>query len=303
MKKIFYATMCILSLILLIDFYLPVDSNNELDSEYAMMSFTNNIDTKEYNFEKFNSLYLFNNRDPITDFSKKTKFINEIPNLKIVNSEDYKVVISTNTDALNKLKINISKDGLFSNEGSTLVITFLDNCYKPVHIDDNSYDYDTGLYVNVSKFEIIIYAPIYNFRSDTSIKFEYEAPISKSMSVHLDDTNINGIIKNIETDNFVFFCSGTSNIELSGKVNENAKITIFHNTKVNAKKLLMNKKDISVSSALIPNVSYVKCESITYFEEISIYFIVKIVLHLSPIIWLILLIRLFRKSNKNLKNI
>ena len=87
-------------------------------------------------------------------------------------------------------------------------------------------------------------------------------------------------------NNFKLYCSGTSNLELSGEVKENVKLSIRHNTKIDANNLIINKKTFEVSSALlINNLSYIKYKNIYHIQFFSIYNIIKLILYVSPLFW------------------
>ena len=143
-RNIIFAVLFIISTAILIWFY-NWSKAEEVDPEYAVAVFEQEIVTRQFKFDAFDRLYFLNDNDPLTSFSKKTKILGATPTLKIVNSKDYRVEITANADVFNALKIATSDDA--KDNRSTLIVTFSDKCYVPVHTDDSSYDYDTGLYV------------------------------------------------------------------------------------------------------------------------------------------------------------
>lgn len=280
----------ILSLTLIVFINISVLESNKYDNEFASISFNEEITTKEYTFDEFHCLYFFNDRDSLTEFTKRNEFLNLVPKLRIINSEEYKVSITSNSDAFEKIKIGLSGDKSCYGDGKTLIITFIDECYIPVHIDNASYDYDTGLYISMDKLEITVFAPIYNLRSNTGgINIDFEAPQCSDMIIDIRDTE--GSIRNIVSNNFNLDCSGNSNLKLSGEVKENGKLFIMHNTKIDANDLKIENKKFDVTSAiLINNLSYVKYNNIFHIQLYSFYSILKLVLYLAPVLWLCLFI-------------
>lgn len=200
------------------------------------------------------------------------------------------------------MKVDLSGETSCFGDGKSLIITFIDECYIPVHIDDESYDYDTGLYVSMDKLEVTIFAPIYNLRSDVGFNIDFEVPQCSDMIINITDAK--GTIKNIKANNFEFYCSGTSNLELSGEVKENVKLFIMHNTKIDANNLIINKKTFEVSSAiLINNLSYIKYKNIYHIQLISIINIIKLILYVSPVFWVSLfIISCCKRKTKKLNN-
>jgi len=284
MRKIIYFILFVLSSTILVWMYSLVLESEQHDNEYAKISFNGKSTTKEYEFDEFNYLYFFNDMDSLTEFTKNTVFVDFVPDLKIINSEEYKVVITANSDVFEKMKVDLSGETSCFGDGKSLIITFIDECYIPVHIDDESYDYDTGLYVSMDKLEVTIFAPIYNLRSEVGFNIDFEAPQCSDMLINIRDAK--GTIKNIMANNFELYCSGTSNLELSGEVKENVKLSIRHNTKIDANNLIINKKTFEVSSALlINNLSYIKYKNIYHIQFFSIYNIIKLILYVSPLFW------------------
>ena len=96
------------------------------------------------------------------------------------NSED--VEITTNADVFDKLKIGLDDSPEDPNKVG-LVVTFADECYVPVHVDDNSYDYDTGLYVDFDAFEVTVYAPIHTQTSSMSLSNKVSFIIAQDWSL------------------------------------------------------------------------------------------------------------------------
>ena len=298
-KVIFFTVLFIISSAILIFFYsIFYFMNNEesIDSEYAVSVFEQNIVTHEFEFSEFDRLYFLNDHDPLTKFSKKTKFLGAVPILKIINSDEYRVEIKANADIFNVLKIETCDSSY--DDLSNLIVTFADECYVPVHTDDTSYDYDTGLYVDFDMFEVTIYAPISSLSVDSEVILDYQAPMCEKMYVHFSYEGTKANIYDINTDAFTLYCSGTSDITLSGKVKGESKIAIWHDTKVNANNLDTDTKDFDVSSSVLFGSSYIKYNGILHlgiFED-SFGLVLAAILYLPPIIWFGCLIACFRKK-------
>lgn len=272
-----------------------------IDPQYATAVFDEDIKTQEYEFDEFNRLYFLHDRDPITSFTKKTSLLGTTPTLKIVNSNDYRVEITTNADVFDKLKI-----ATYSNEDNpdyvSLTITFTDDCYIPVHTDDSSYDYDTGLYVDFDKFDVTVYAPISSIFVDSEIIFDYEAPKCEKMTMHFAYEGTEGVIHHINTDYLSLYCSGTSNIMLSGEVHEKSSIYIWHNSKIDISDLETKAKDFRVSSALFGEFSYIKDNHIYDIGLLNLdnlpVVILASIFYLPPVLWLACLISCIRSKKK-----
>ena len=272
-------------------------NDNSIDSEYAVAEFVQPIETRSFEFDTFHSVQFLNDHDPLTDFSKKTKLLSAIPNLKIVNSNEFRVEVTTNADVFDKLKIANCDDK------DSLVVTFADDCYVPVHTDDTSYDYDTGLYVGFDKFEVTVYAPISSLYVDSKIILDYEAPKHESTYISFSYEGTEANIHGIDTEKFTLHCSGTSNIKLSGVVRGESEIMIFHDTKIDARNLITVKKDYSISSAFFGEFSYIRHNYILHTGLLTsdnlFQLAISAFLYIPPILWLAgLLICIFKKKAK-----
>ncbi len=298
MKKfrvVIFAVLFIISITVLTLIYY---SNNEesIDHEYPVSVFEQDIVTHQFEFSKFEKLYFLNDIDPLTSFSKKTRMLGATPKLQIINSDEYRVEIKANADVFDVLKIATS-DSLNDNR-NTLIITFSDECYVPVHTDDIDYDYDTGLYVDFDVFEVTVYAPISALSVNSEVILDYQAPKCKKMDVAFSYEGTRANIYNIDTEDFTLYCSGTSDITLSGNVIGESTIWVWHDTKVNANDLNTGTKDFKISSSVLFGLSYIKYNgtlSLNLFGN-CFQLMIAAILYLPPIIWLICLISCFRKK-------
>ena len=278
-------------------FYYFFLQGEQIDPQYATKNFECEIETRIFEFEAFNRLYFLNDHDPFLDYTKRTEFLKAVPTVKIVNSEDHRLEISTNADAFEKLKMDLKVDPENS-DIVTLVFAIADDCYVRVHEDDPSYDYDTGLYVGFDKLEVTVYAPLSGFYTDSAIILDYEAPECERMSVNLSFDKTKADIHGICTDTFSMTCGGTSDVKLSGEVRENARIRIWHNTKVDASELMSENKDFEISSAIL-GLSYIKHDNKIYLERFDDMFVSKIIImmmvHIPPVIWLCCVVACVRR--------
>ena len=208
----------------------------EIDSEYAYYTVNQDITTEKYNIDKCDSLYFFDL------FQYKTNFPNAIPNLKIINDESYYVEVTANKDLHKMLDIQTID--------STLAINCKSEYYKSVHENDNSYDYDYGIYIDCTQFDVVVYAPISKLFAETKLILDFDVASAEKVYIQFSYDGVEGIIKNINTQNLEFYCAGTSELELSGSVTEKADFNLYHNCHINAKNLSINKLKSYVSRQL-----------------------------------------------------
>lgn len=264
------------------------EDEDKIDPQYAMAVFERNVETREFQFDAFDKLYFLNDNDPNTSFSKKTRMLGSTPNLKIVNSDEYRVEVTTHADMFDKLKIELEENPSTSG-GVRLIVTFSDDCYVPVYVDDVSYDYDTGLYVSFDTFEVTVYAPISVLCVDSKIQLDYEAPKCDEMYIDFSFEGTEASIHHIDTNDLELYCSGTSNLKLSGEVHGKSKMMIFHDTKVDANELISKKNDFDISSSLFDQFSYIKHNNVYYVGLFTGNFLPHFVLYFQPFLWLALI--------------
>ena len=262
-------------------------SNDAIDEEFAQITFDGEIETREYSFDEFYNLKFFYDRDPLTDFSKLTRYLGAIPHLKIVNSNEYRVAITANADIFDKLKMGISEDNL--------VITMADDCYVPVHTDDVDYDYDTGLYITMDKFDVTVYAPIQALSADGRLTLDYQAPTCETLTIDCAYFGVDGKIYDINCDKLFFYCSGTSNVSLQGRVKGLARMSVWHNTKVDASELEINQRNFYISTQYLGGLSYIKHGGIYHLQLFGESQIMMAFIKLPPFLWLACIIDLVRK--------
>ena len=291
MKKIFaiiFALLFSLSCFLLVRLAL-INTAGTIDPEFATIVFDSEIEKRNFKFEEFSTLYFLNDHDPLTKFSKKTRILGSTPNLNIINSEDYRVEVTANSDVFEKLKIGQKDD--------TLVITLSDDCYVPVHVDDHEYAYDTGLYATFGMFEVTVYAPIDTLAVDSTVSLDYQAPKCEKTYIRFSFDGTEAKIYDIDTKNLELYCKGDSHLNISGNVENSAKIMALHNTQVDASELTSKYTDFFVSSYVLGN-SYIKYDHIYFTPETTGNLFVFTYIYFPPVLWLFCLIICLRKKKR-----
>lgn len=270
-------------------FFIKSLDEEEIDTEYAYYTLNQEITTKKYNIQECDTVKFFGER------GCKTKFPNAVPNLKIVNDEAYYVEVTANGDLQEMLDI-YTKDG-------RLFIACKEQYYKSVYENDTSYDYDYGIYVDCTKFDIVVYAPISRLVVDTQLTLDFDVAPAKETYIKFSYDGVEGSINNIQTENLNFYCSGTSDLKLDGEVTETAKFMIFHNCHIDAKSLSTNKIKADVSRQL-GGFSYIKVDKwymvrCTNFYDFSN--VIELFVYGSVILWTIFDIVLICKTKRKAK--
>ncbi|MBQ8146065.1 MAG: DUF2807 domain-containing protein [Clostridia bacterium] len=222
------------------------DRNISVDPEYAMYVANGEVVTKKYDIENGDTLRFF------SDFEgRRTLFNNAVPSLKIINDTESYVEVTSNSEFHDAVDIS-------SDEG-TITVKCLDSLYNKVHEDDPEYDYDYGLYVDCTELEIVVHSPISSLYTHTNLNLDFDVAKADEVMIHFSFEGVNGTIRNIDAENLNLYCSGTSKLELDGNVRNTAKIMLWHNSHINARKLSVNQFDVDVSRA-IGGFSYLACE-------------------------------------------
>lgn len=290
--RIILVTLFLAASLFLLWFFLPVPADSTLDTEYAILTATDEVITKSYPIDHCDSLWFFH--ASYSNGNKRTEFINAIPSIKIINDEKYYIELCTNNSIHDVISIT-AEDGI-------LDIDLQDNCYNRVHEEDTSYDYDSGLYVDCTAFDITVHAPINIFRTDTQTILDFDAAKADKTVVHFSFAGTQANIYNIDTTDLSFYCSGSSNVTLSGSASGKSTFMVWHNTRVDATGLSADFEDVFVSNQPL-GVSYIKHDNITEFNPFDLGSILSVALIGFPILWFCLCVkyirRLFISSKKN----
>lgn len=226
-KRLFVISIVLLSLVVIsvivISFIMNSSDFDGSNSDYKRIEDYGEKETKSFSFDKFDTLYFFSENY----MSQRTIFLDQIPNLKIVNSPKYSVEVSASKTLIEELHITTIEN--------SLVITFKKENYNEILKDGWSYD---GLYVDCNEFNVTVYAPISEFYSSTIFNLDFEAPKTNRLAIvmggEIQEGNIHGI------DSNVLICSlrGASTVELAGRVTGQAFLEVRHDSKIHADQLI-----------------------------------------------------------------
>lgn len=256
MKKLFYLLGAALCTAMVIGvgslMWRCINPNDEtrIDSEYAILTAADEIVTASYPIDRCSGARFF--YADHTTGSKKTIFLNACPDVRVVNSSEYRVELTANQTIHDMIDIRVI-DGL-------LHIDMQIDCYNRVYEEDDSYDYDHGLYVDCTAFEMTIYAPLGSFWTDTRLKLDMEMPYVERAKLMFSDEGVEANIHDIDALSLHLTTSGDSEVKLIGTVNGMAHISIWHNSHVDATELQTGSQDFRVSSRIFGN-SYIKTSS------------------------------------------
>lgn len=217
---------------------------------------------------------------------KRTLFSSAIPEIRIVNDETYYVELTANSSVHDAISI-VVEDGI-------LDIDFKDDYYHRVHEDDTSYDYDSGLYVDCTAFSMTVHAPISKFRTDTQTKLDFDVAKADEVILSFSFEGTQADIYNIDANTLHFYCSGTSDVTLSGAASSESTIKVWHNTRVDARKLSAGFWDIFVSNQPL-GISYVIHDFTAEFDLFDFGTFFTAILVGAPILWGWLSVKSMRK--------
>ena len=203
------------------------------NGDFGEYSASGEEQSKTYKFEEFKYLYFFS-RDYKGEL---TLFTSAIPNLRIVNSDRYEVVVRSNKEILDKLEFNLIED--------SLVIDFNEKLYKKTGDEGQEYK---GLYVECSNIDVTVYAPISYLNTDAEINLNYDAPKADNIIVLVKGEARECNIKNIDCQNLIASFCGNSNVTISGKATGTAQVIARHNSSIDATGFAKPKKTDSTIS-------------------------------------------------------
>lgn len=195
------------------------------NSDFAELEAYDQSEAREYSLNKFDTLLFFSEAKN----NERTLFLDEVPNVKIVNSHKYVVKITTNKSLFEKLNVTI--------EDEMLSIGFDSKFYNEIERNGRKYG---GLYVDCSVFDVTVYAPISTIHSNAEFNLDFEAPKTKTLGIVIGGEIREGKVHNIDTDTLVCSLSGASNVELFGKVSGTSQLEVWHDSKINAEGLKTN---------------------------------------------------------------
>lgn len=281
--KLLLVTLGLFLSLFLLWIFLPA-ADSTLEPEYAVLTANDEIITQSSPIDHCDSLWFF--YACYSNGNKRTEFINAIPEIKIINDEKYYVELTTNKSIQDVISISI--------EDNILDIDLQDNCYKRVHEEDSSYDYDSGLYVDCTVFDITIHAPISSFRTNTQTVLDFDVAKSDKTTIDFSFEGTQANIYNIDTKNLWFNCSGSSDVTLNGSVSFEASLMVWHDTRVDATELKADFSDNYVSNYPF-GISYIKHDGIIEFNPFDLGSVLTVALIGFPIMWLCLCIKYIRR--------
>lgn len=282
--RIVLIALCLVTSLLLLWLFLPAAGETALDSEYAVFRANDEIITQRYPIDPCDSLWFF--YAGYSNGNKRTVFIHAIPHIKIINDETYYIELCTNKSIHDVMSISI--------EDRNLDIDLQDYCYNSVYEEDTSYDYDSGLYVDCTAFDITIHAPIHDFRTDTQTILDFDVAKANKTFLEFAYEGTQANIYNIDTKDLFFSCSGSSDVTLSGSVSNEATLMVWHDTRVDATALHASFSGNYVSNRPF-GISYIKHDGITEFNPFDLGSILSLALIGFPILWFCLCVKYVRR--------
>lgn len=226
------------------------------------------VESKTIELDEFSKLYFFSQ----VNQNQRTLFTNAIPNLKIVDSLEYKVEITSNADILDKLDIFALEEGI--------CVSFKDEHYNSILNGRKSY---RGLYVDASKFDITVYAPIAYLVSDAEFNLDFEAPNVQTLVVAVNGEISKGRIYDVNSDAVGIFLSGKSDLAISGESREYTELLVKHNSKLDVSELKMRVISETTASQLFALSSIKYANRVKYsFDNIG--FIITVAMILGSVL-------------------
>ena len=205
--------------------------------------------TKRLKIEKCEYMYFFSEELG----GRRTLFTDEIPNLKIVNSDKYLVEVKASQGLIDKLDVSV-KD-------NALMFTFKEEIYNVITRGSSQYK---GLYIDCDAFDVTVYAPISRLASSSEINLDFDVAAADLVAIIVSGEVRSGKIYNVNSETLVCSMSGESDIEVSGKVRKTAHFEAFHSSEIDAENLITPKTTATVSSQLFA-FSYV--DGYEFFES------------------------------------
>ena len=233
------------------------DEEDYLDPEYPVLTAADEVTTKQYPIEKCDSVRFFPN--DVGD--KRILFAGAIPSVKVVNSDAYYVELTANQTVQDAIVITV--------EDGVLVVDIHETCYASVYPDDVSYDYDKGLCLESTAFELTIYAPVSSFTANAKLSLDMEMASTDRADLRFSYDGVTASIRGIEANSLYLEAAGTSNLTLSGQVRSDADIRLWHNVHVDARSLKMGSLNARVSSRLFA-LSRIRYQSGWYINLLDI---------------------------------
>ena len=256
---IFFVAFCVmLTIIATLLIVMSTSDYRGGNSDFATIEDYGEAVTQKIELEKINTLYFF--AEQIA--RERTLFTDEIPNLKIINSDKYYMEITASRSLADKLSVK--------NENEKLTISFEEKYYNYVTSGGKEYK---GLYVDCDIFDVTVYAPITTLISSAEINLDFDAPKTETLGIAVTGEVREGKIYNIDVEALVCSFSGASTVELIGKAHTGAQLEARHNTKIEGDELITPYASTSVMCQIF-GYSYIDGSSFSDYPFIDMGFLI-----------------------------
>ena len=237
-RAIFFLVLFIVAIAVMITILIVMGSGDYGggNDEFSQLEARGEVKTKRYDVADFKALCFF--YDGVR--GERTLFLDALPNLKIVNSDKFYVEVKANKELLDILEV--------VNIENVLSLGFQTSYYKVV--SSSTDNYDKGLYVTCDVFEVTVYAPVSQLYTSAEITLDYQAPVTDLMRIHVIGEVQNGKVYGIDAEKLECKVSGSSSIELIGKVSGNAALTAYHDSAIEAEQLYVSTASTVTSSQI-----------------------------------------------------
>ena len=199
---------------------------------YGEFKATGDVITEKYEFDSVESFSFFDNSQ-----NKNTSFSGAVPKLKIASGDSCFLEIKANADLLDIIDV-VDETGKIKVE-----------CFSGEYGKGMKSGYELyGINIDCTQFDVTLYAPVNTLNSldaDTNFELDFDAYGFDFLTLNLG-FKINGEIKNISAQELNLHCNGSTTLGLPGKADK-ARITLFHNSRVDAKELDIGELDATVS--------------------------------------------------------
>lgn len=287
--SIVFLVLLIIAIVLIVGIiiFMNVGDYSGTNNDFNKVVAEAELDGKTIELENFSKLYFFSQSHK----NQRTLFKKVIPNLKIINSQEYKIEITSNSDILSMLDITLEDNALF--------VDFKQEHYHNVSRMGRTYK---GLYVDCAKFDITVYAPINYLVSDAEVNLDFEAPNVKTLVILVNGEISEGRIHNISSEALGIFLSGRSRVSASGEAKEYTELLVKHNSKLDVSELKTPVVSETISSQLF-SISSIKYSDRVKYSIDNMGFILSVAIVFAVLIVLvgfIVLRVLFLKQKKEL---
>lgn len=209
---------------------------NGKNKDFAKITATGSVETKTFDVENVSNLLFFSEAYR----KERTLFSGNVPNLKIVNSDRYEVEVTTHKELIEKLDIITEEENLYIGFDSEYY-------YNASNVQKT---YNKGLYVECTQFDITVYAPISQLRSNAEFNLDFEAPKTDEILIIVQGAVKSGRVYNVDSKVAGFNFQGDSNVKVEGRASDIFELVAKHNTKIDATNFSAEIKNVFTGSQL-----------------------------------------------------